>query len=165
MGLALHGEGFGQRASNSVLPPCSPAPSLFPRIVSFLGEKSPLVSPRYQGCCGFEAASCDFSQHPAHDISRLSTVSTLLLPEWVFFSAPAIQCLRIMDRFQPKEFNSAPAPFQIRACVSGVLLQQETITAYPTLGNFSIWRTGLDSAPWHILMESHSCAWHLEEKV
>lgn len=68
--------------------------------------------------CDFEAAFCNFSQCQTHTTLEGSVASTLLLPEGLFL-APAIQCPRIMDRLQPREFNSAPTPFRSEPVSAG----------------------------------------------
>lgn len=87
---------------SSMLPPCS---RLSQNRV-FSPQKTLLQASSSRSRCDFEAAFCDFSQRQTH-----ATLQGTSLLVWGFFwRLLQIQCPRIMDKLQPREFNSAPTP-------------------------------------------------------
>lgn len=83
---------------------------------SFLA--SPVWLSSWARLWGFSAAVCDSSPCKAH-MTLQGSPQQALTASRAAFSAPAIQCPRIMDRLQRREFNSAPTPFRSEPVSAG----------------------------------------------
>lgn len=162
---------IGRAADNTHPIPCSlPAlqpPSLLPGLCLSLGKKTLLQAPATRAAEILKLPRV-ISPNSQHTTLQGSPQRALYCFQSGFFLAPAIQCPRIMDRLQPKEFNSAPTPFRSEPVSAGCSYNKRLLQLIQHLASSQsgelVWTPAI-AAPRRILMESHSCAWHLQEKV